>query len=317
MAKTIGRLGYVGYGVESVAGTAVAASVYLPYSDGPSLMGKHEPLAITSGRTSRNIDADSTVGKKWSEGDVQIDLDVVNSGYFFKVAFGNEMLATGTPNSHTFYTTVSGNTPKTATLIYGRDTDVEQYAYSAIDNLELNFSDGIATTKAAFKGKFPTTGATQTATTTSGTVVTFKDANVYFGSTLTTAEAASATAVNDFSITFANNLEVIHQSGSADVAAIRTKGFKCSGTYTLFFDAETDKLAHQNLNKRALEVVFTGNANEQLRIRIPRFRLDEAEISTGLDDFFVVKGSFTAEDVVDSGARLVDLRLQNSKGTVY
>ncbi|MCG3203924.1 MAG: hypothetical protein KCHDKBKB_00601 [Elusimicrobia bacterium] len=316
MSITIGRLGYFGLGLESSPGSAASASVFLPYTD-MSLRAHHEPIEDIASKTSRLMDKDSVVGKKWGEGDVAINLDVVNSGYLWKMALGNEMLETGTPNSHTFYVTASGNTPKTGTVIMGRDTDVEQYTFASIDELNMEVSDGLATLTASLMSAFPTVGATQTVTTTSGSIFSFKDLGVRFGSTLTTAAAASATPINDLSLTISNNIEVIHRSGSADVSTIRTKGIRVSGSYTVFFDSETDKNAYYNLNKRSMELKFTGNANEELRVRIPRFRLSEGEISTGLDDFFVISAEFVAEDVIDSGVRLIDVRLQNDKGTVY
>lgn len=318
MSITIGRLGSIGLGLEDTPGDAASADVYLPYTD-ISIRGHHEPIEIISSRASRLMDSDSTIGKKWSEGDVTIDLDVVNAGYLFKMALGNEMLETGTPNSHTFYTTVSGNTPKTATMIHSRgDTDVEQYTYVAVNELTMEIpTDGLSTLTASVMGKFPTTGASQTPTTTSGTVVTFVNADAYFGSDLTAAGSASATPLNSFSMTLANNLELIHRTGSADVSAIRTKGFRASGNYVVYFSDETDKNAHYNLNKRALLLTMTGNSNEQLRIRVPEFRLQENEVATGLDDFYVTTGDWVAEDDVDSGVRAIDIRLQNDKGSVY
>ncbi len=316
MAITIGRLGYLGLGIESSVGEPAVASVYLPFTEN-SLRGHHEPIEVTSSRTSRAIDAGSVVGKKWSEGDVKMDLDVVNSGYLWKLALGNEQVETGTPNVHTFYVSTSGNTPKTATLIYGRDTDVEQYSYSAVDELKVDIKDKLAEITASFRGAFPTVGATQAATTTSGTVFSFKDLSVKFGSTLTEAAAATATPLNELSLTISNNLEVIHRTGSNDVSAIRNKGIKVSGSYRLFFDSETDKNAYYNLNKRAMQLTFAGNADETLVINVPQFRLNEGEINTGLDDFFAITANFVAEDVVDSGTRLVDVVLSNDKSSVY
>ena len=317
MAIQIGRLAYFGWGIEGTPGNAVAPDVYIPFSDGPTLRGHHEAIEIIASKTSRFMDKDSVVGKTWSEGDIKMDLDVVNSGYLFKVALGNEVLTTGTPNNHEFYTTASGNAPKTATIRYGRGTDNEQFTYAAIDELTMEVSDGLASLTASIQGRFPTNCAEQTATTTSGTVFSFKDMGVRFGADLAAAAVTSATAVNSFSITHANNLETIHRSGSSDVSLIRTKGAKVTGSYTLFFDNITDRDAYYALSKRAMEIKFTGNANEELRIRIPEFRLSEGEIATGLDDFFVINAEFTAEDDVDSGARVVDVRLQNDKGTVY
>ncbi|MHA1842392.1 MAG: phage tail tube protein [Candidatus Heimdallarchaeota archaeon] len=316
MAITIGRLGYIGFGLESTPGTAVSPDVFLPFTD-VSLRGHHEPIEIIAAKTSRLMDKDSVVGKKWGEGDIAIDLDVVNSGYLWKLALGEELVETGTPNYHTFYVTTSGNTPQTATVVYGRDTDVEQYTYVACNELTMEVSDGLASLTASVMSKFPTAGSSQTPTTTSGTVFSFKDMSVRFGSDLASAASASATPINELSLTLANNLEVIHRSGSADVSVIRTKGFRASGSYTVYFDSETDKNAYYALNKRAMEIKFTGNANEELRIRIPRFRLSEGEIATGLDDFFVINAEFVAEDITDAGCRLIDVRLANDKSTAY
>jgi len=318
MAITIGRLGYVGFGIEDTPGDPVEADVYLPYTD-ISMRGHHEPLPILGSKTSRLMDKDSSVGKKWGEGDIKIDCDIVNSGYLWKCALGSEIYTAGTPSSHLFYTTVSGNTPTTATIIFGRDTDIEQYSFATCDTLKLEVSDGLAALTASFQSKFPTVGSAQTVTTTSGTVLSFKDLALKFGTTLTTAAAASATPANEFSLTLVNNSEVIYRSGSSDISIIRTKGFRASGTYTLFFDSETDKNAYYALNKRAMDATFTGNANEDLRIRISRFRLNEGEVSTGLEDFFVIKGEFVAEDWLDTGTatRLIDVRLRNDKASAY
>lgn len=314
----IGRLGSLGCAIETSAGTANAtAAVYFPYVEN-SMRGHHEPIEEISSRTSRIMDSDSVLGRRWAEGDVQINLDVVNAGYLLKLATGNELLVTGTPNYHTFYTTVSGNTPLTATLINSRgSTDIEQYTYAAVDELSLEVSDALATLNASFQAQYPTAGASQTVTTTSGTVLAFKDYFIQFGNTLTAAAAAVTTPISEFSLTISNNLEVIHRSGSSDVSAIRSKGVRVEGSYTLFFDSITDRDAYYALQKRSMIVTFSGAANEELRIRIPQFRVNEADISAGLDDFYALTADFVAEDQVDLGTRLVDFRLGNTKSTTY
>ncbi len=313
----IGRLGYAGLKLESPPGSAeTTPDVYLPYTN-ISLREHHELLEITAAKTSRLMDTDSVKGKQWSEGDLAIDLDVTNSGYLWKMALGNEQLTQGTPNYHTFYATYSGNAPKTATIRYGRgDTDYRQFTYCSVDELTMEVSDGLATLTASMIGDFPTSVGADTVTTTSGTVFSFKDMAVKFGADLSNLDA-SATPVNDLTLTVANNLELIHRSGSSTVSAIRTKGCRVSGSYTVFFDSTTDRDAYIALNKRAMQIVFTGNTNEELRIRIPEFRLSEGEISTGLDDFFIITCEFVAEDDIDSSVRFLDVRLTNDKGQVY
>jgi hypothetical protein len=109
----------------------------------------------------------------------------------------------------------------------------------------------------------------------------------------------------------------LYQTGNSTVTAIRNKGLKVSGAYTLYFNSTTDRNAYYNLNKRAMALTMTGNANESMVVHIPRFRLQENDISTGLDDFYVSTGDWVAEDVVDNGVRLVDVVLNNSKSGVY
>ena len=321
MGIDIGRVGSLGISIEASPGSAnTTMSAYLPYSD-ISLRGHHEAIEDISARTSRLMDSDSVIGKRWTEGDVEINADIVNSGYLWKLALGTELYVAGTPSNHTFYlgTTASGNTPLTATLIQTRanTTDIEQYTYAAIDELTFEVSDGLATLNASFQAQFPVAGAAQTVTTTSGTVLAFKDYFVQFGATLTAAGTAATTPINEFSLTIANNLEVIHRSGSPDVSIIRTKGVRVTGSYTLFFDSVTDRDAYYALQKRSMIVTASGILNESLRIRIPEFRLSEADISTGLDDFYTITAEFVAEDDIDSGVRLLDVRLQNSKTSIY
>lgn len=317
IAITIGRLGYFGLGIESAQDSQTAASVYLPFTDF-SLRGHHEPIEEIASKTSRLMDRDSVKGKQWGEGDVNMNMDIVNSGYLFKMALGNEQLTTGTPNTHLFYTTVSGNTPKTATIQLGRDTDNEVYVGAALDDLTLQVSDKLATLKASLKSHFPIADTQDTVVTTSGTILSFANYTLKFGSDLTAAAAAAATATNEWAMTLSNNVETLHRSGSNDVSTIRSKGFRASGNYTLYFDSVSERDAYYALNKRAMQVLFNGNANETAKVRIGKFRLSEGEITTGLDDFFVIKCKWMAEDVVDAlGTRQVDVILQNGKSTVY
>lgn len=318
MAINIGRLGYVGLGIEDTPGSAVAPDVFFPFTD-VSLRGHHEPIEEIASKTARVMDRDSVSGKQWSEGDLTMNLDVVNSGYLFKMALGQESLVTGTPNTHTFYTTMSGNTPTTATLVFGRTTDIEEYSFATINELSLEVSDSLATVTASIMANFPEIGDSQSVTITSGTVFAFHNYEVRFGNDLTAANGASPTPMNEFSITIANNAEGIYQSGQQTPTKYRTKGLRVSGSYTLFFENETDKNAYYALNKRAMEIKFTGNADEELILRVPKFRLSEGEVSTGVDDFFVINCEFVAEDKVDTttATRFFDVVLKNDKSTVY
>lgn len=319
----IGRTGSIGLAIETSPGVAnTSPAVYLPYMAN-NMRGHHEAIANISSKTSRIMDTSSVVGKRWAEGDVEILADVVNSGYLWKLALGNELYAAGTPSVHTFYPTVSGNTPLTATLINTRGTtDVEQYTFATLNELDFAVAEGLATIKATFQAQYPTTGAAQTVTTTSGTVFAFKDYFIRFGGNLTSAGTNPTTPVNEFSLKIANDLETIFRSGNSQLSTIRNKGLRVTGTYTLYFDNVTDRDAYYGLNKRSMLVTVSGingaTNPESMTIRIAQFRLTEAAVDSGLDNFYILKASFTAEDVVDTvGTRFLDVTLKNDKASTY
>lgn len=318
MAKIIGRIAAIGLALEDTQGSAEAApDVYLPFNDGPNYDDKHEPLPIESSRSRREIDVDSKKGRIWSEGAIGIDLDVVNSGYLFKLALGNETLTTGSPNNHEFHTSVSGNTPKTATLWVDRNTDTRRFTGCAVDNLELAFEGDLATVTADFMGEDGTEAAGLTPVTTSGTVLCWANAAVKFGTTLVTADQASATPVNSFNLTVANNLEALFQSGQNTPTTIVNKGLKVTGSYVRFHEDVVDRDKFLAITKNSMIVTFTGNNDEEVRVRLAKIRLDTNEIGGDNDDLIISTGSFTAEVDTAQVPNQLDIRLQNDKADVY
>jgi hypothetical protein len=319
MGIDIGRLGYIALAIEDTPFTGESTpDVFLNYSGDPTLRERHEPLPVEHSLARRELMANSFPGKKWGEGDVPIHFDIVKAGYLFKMALGDEVLATGTPNVHTLYPTVSGNTPRTATLWYGRSSnDVQKFVGATIDTLEMTVADGLAGLTASFQSKAPAADSAPTLTTTSGTIFGFKDYTLKFGTTLANAAGQSATPANEFRLSIQNNIERLYRSGSNDVSTIRTKNLAVEGSYTLYFDSTTDRDAFMNLTKRALIATFTGNTNESVALNIARIVLTEAEISTGLDDFFIIQGTFQAELDTAQVPNLMNAVFSNGKATVY
>lgn len=320
MTIEIGRLDALGLAIEGTAGTPEAApAVYLPFTD-LSLNPKVESIAIKHAVTSRYAEVNSVPGKKWAEGDVGINLDMVNAGYLLKLAFGNEIYTAGTPSVHDFYVTTSGNTPKTATLWRARgDNDVDVIAYAAVDELTLSVEDGLASLKASFIGKFPTTaaGASLTPVTTSGTVMSFANYTVKLGATLAAAASATAIEPRKFSLKIKNGVESIFRAGSTDLDAVKTKGFSVEGDYELFFESVTERDYYRNLNKRAMIITFTGNANESLVIKIARVRTDSWKVDSNLDDFSSEGTAFVAELDTAQVPNVIGAVLNNSKAALY
>ena len=80
MALKIGRQGFLGLGVESTPGTAVAATTTIPWVSN-TLQGKEKPLMDIASRASRVQDANSVTGQQWGEGEVTVNVDTLNIGF--------------------------------------------------------------------------------------------------------------------------------------------------------------------------------------------------------------------------------------------
>lgn len=326
MAEKIGRLGYLGLAIEATSGTPESTpDIFIPFVEN-DLRGHHEPLLDNSSRTSRVKDYSSVVGKQWGEGSVTMYLDSNNCGYLLKMGFGTELRtqksATPPVHDHLMIPTVSGNGVTSATLWNSQGVDAEQFAYAAVDTLELEVStDGIATLKAGFMSKLPSTVSAPTLTTVSGTLFTWKDMSARFGSTVTAARSASATKLTNFKLSLANNLTLNYKSGSASPDTITTGPVEVTGEYTLFFENATDRDAYYNLTKRSMVVTLAGAGlgvgyTEQLEIVIKKMHIEDMDMETGLDDLFAITAQFRAEWDQDQ-AGFVEATLRNGKATDY
>lgn len=326
MSLLIGRQGYIGMAIESVAGTPESTpAVFLPTTEN-TIDDKHEKIMDISTRASRIKDHDSVKGKQWSEGDLAMYLDANNSGYLFKLALGNEVKTDvqASPNvdNHQFYVTASGNSPKTATVWNYRGTGpaIRQMNRVAVDSLEMEVTnDGLATLTTAFMGSESSEVSAPTLTTASGTVLTWGDATVKFGDTIAAAEGNTATKVTNFKFTLNNNLETIFRTGSRTLDEITMGEAEVLGEYTLFFEDDTEFNKYLNNTKQSMVVTLTGaslgGVSEQVKLEFPRIILDDKEVDTGQADLFAITANFRA--INDIAGQILVANLQNTKATVY
>lgn len=329
MALEIGRQGYLGFALEGTAGTPESTpSVFLPFTEN-SLMEKHEPLMDISSRASRVKDRDSVVGKKWAEGNVATYIDATNIGYLLKLALGNETktVVGGTPevNDHQFYPTTSGNTPKSATMWnYRGDTpSVKQYAFSCADTLELEVTnEEIATVTSSIISDFPTKVTAPTLTTTSGTLMTWKDMSVKFGTDVNNALLQTATKLTNLKIEVANNVEAQYRSGNNEPDTFTVGELEVTGEYTLFFEDDTELDAYRDMTKRAMVIDLTGaniggGYTERVRFNIARMVIEDHDEATDLDGVWALTQNFRVIQGTSTNPGYFDVIVRNLKTTIY
>jgi len=326
MSEKIGRLGFLGLAVESDPGTPEdSPSVFIPFTEN-SLRGHHEPIMDISTRTSRVKDFSSVSGKKWGEGSVQMYLDANNAGYLFKLALGQEARieknADPAIHDHLFTPTVSGNAAAAATLWDDKGVDTERYSYAAIDTLEINIdTEGLATITSGFMSKFPSTVTSPTLTTASGTLYTWKDMNVRFGTTVGGAQAASVTKITELTMSIANSLALNYKSGSQEPDTITYGPLEVTGTYTLFFENATERDKYYNLTKNSMVITLDGAGlgagfAERVEIVCKKLIIEDVDMETGLEDYFAITANFRAEIDQDQ-AGYVESTFRNGKTSDY
>ncbi len=321
MALKIGRQGLLGLGIESTPGTAVAATTTIPFTAN-TVKGKHTPQTDIASRGSRAQLATSIVGKQWAEGEVTVNVDTLNIGFFLKLATGSENVNTVQTGvyDHVFYTTVSGNTPLTASIYNYQGVDTQIFASMAVDKFDIEVKDAMMTAKTAFKGFFPSSGSF-TQTTVSGTLINFNDYNIQIGNSLVLAAGASKQAISDFSFSINNNAEAIFESGKSTPSRIFWKELKVTGSFTKYFENTTERDNYYNLNKQSLiltasGVALPGSNIESLTINLAKLTYTDAEITTGIENFYAIKTTYEAEVDILQGKQY-DIILRNYRSTSY
>lgn len=310
MSIKLGREPFVGIGIEGTPGSAVAAAKYLPFVT-CTVRGIQEAITDEAAKGVREKIWGTITGSKHGEGDIEIYADAENAAYLLYPALGSKSTSTAGGETAVWEHTItrkSSNPPKTVTLIYNDTLDTRKYAYAAINTLEFNVSDGLATISANFLSKFPASG-TGSQAITAERVLAFKDYTIKFGSgatgTAALAAATVATPVRNFTLRINNNAEVHYLSGDNDAADIGWGQLEIDGEYTLFYESTVDRVFYETLLKstdtvRAMIVTFTGDAigvaeHEEIEIRIPNFYLKERGVDTGVAGFITENPSFVAK----------------------
>jgi len=189
-----------------------------------------------------------------------------------------------------------------------------------VNSLELSFEDGMAEVNADIISRMPVATTSGTLVTTSGTLFTFKDAEVKMGSSITDAENSPTTyKLKSFRLTIENNAEPVYVVGNNDVDSIVVKNFKVSGEFALNFEDTTHRDIFRNLTKRAMVVTFTGNGigggmNEFIKIRIAKLRYEDYAPDLPIDDLATEGITFVGE--YDSGeSKTIDIVVRNRKSS--
>lgn len=316
MSLEIGRKGYIGIGKESSPGVPVVIAGYIPFTEN-TLMAKHEPIANEAAYGVREKTFDAVVGKKWSEGDITINCDSHDVGYFLLGGLGTDTPANvaGSVYDHVF-TRNNSNTPQTFTITNAHGSiDKQFFRNIAVKSLEFSVSDQLVSAKASLIGKFPVTTTSGSLTTSSGGIYTFADARFAFGSTVAAAGSATNLKPHDFKLTLENNSVANFRHGSNEPDTIDHGEFEASAEGTLYFESTTQRDSYYNLDKQAASWKLNGPGigggyTSSLEFRMYRTHYEGRDLETGLSDFYAEKFTIRC-DYDNANSKSVDAVLRN------
>lgn len=317
MSLSIGRKGWVGVGLQSAFQTPVAIADYVPFETN-TLHGVQEQLKVQSAYGNREQVFSSVAGKRYAEGDFEMLLDSKMAGYFLVAGMGSVSVSAlgGGVYQHTI-TRNNSNTPQYLQLTSDRVVDRQNYFDTTVDEFSIEVGTDLAMLKTKLKGSFPQTTVSGTNTTTSGNVMSFKNAAFAFGASVSAATNAANLKPHDFKLDIKNNVEVVHRHGSADAAVIASKAFTVNAEMTLYFENTTDRDAYYAQSKQAAVLQFNGAGigggfTEQLLVRLYQVSYEGFELETGLDNFYAEKAKLVGE-YDNSNSKSVDMLLTNTK----
>jgi hypothetical protein len=317
----IGRKGFLGVAIEETPGTGKTPVKYLPY-DSCTLNNVVEVLDDEAAKGIRERAWGSAAVKERGEGEIQIKMDVENLPYLLYPALGSKTTTNTTASvyEHTL-TRKAANPPVTATFNYYDTVEKREFSYGTINTLELSFTDEWVNATANILSKKPTSG-TGNSSITEESVLAFKDANIYFGTDLSTAESNYESDTNSiklsaFTLNINNNGEAHYLSGDSSPDHIAIGQFEAGGNYTLFFEDTTERDAHEDQTKRAMVVSFKGSEidssgeYEEILIKIPQFHITERAIDTAPAGFVTENPTFVADYNSDAG-KSIEILIRNS-----
>lgn len=190
MAKTAGRQVEVGIGIETVAGTPVAAAGYFKW-DSFSMQSMADKVLLNSARGIRNKTSNSMIIKKYGKGSLEFMPSVDILPYVLGMVMGTRSSGAASGEStiydHTFSIQNANASMKTATLLVKQGgVQVERYSNCVVDSFDLTIEKDYQKAKIGVLSNFPDTGAL-TPSYVQDTMFSRNEMTAAFASTLTAA----------------------------------------------------------------------------------------------------------------------------------
>jgi len=195
MTKIAGRQVEIGIGIETSAGTPVAATNYFKW-DSFDMQSMSDKVMLESARGIRNKISNSLIIKKYGKGSIEFVPTVDMLPYMLGLAMGTRNTALRTGESavydHTFTIQNANASMKTATLLCAQGgIQTERYANVVVDNMEITIDTDLAKCKCDLIGNYPDTSSISSSYT-QDTLFSRNQMTAVFGTSLANASGTNA-----------------------------------------------------------------------------------------------------------------------------
>lgn len=285
MAKFVGRRGALGLAKEATAGTIVAPTLWLPYTN-ISFDTKVESV-VEEESLGRIEDSDARhVTQKFGEGDIEGELEDVRLGLLLTSLFGASPVTAGGPTYTHTYTLSNTNTHNSLSIAYQDPNGTKIFPYSVIDSLNITVDqNGVVTYTAGFKSRVGRDWSTLTPSYTSlGNKFLHQHLVFKLASAIGDLGAASAISLKGLDMTISANNDFDFVLGTVEPEAILNHQFSVEGSITLNQEDNTYRNYMLENTYRAMEVTLERASNSKLQLQLPRVSFSEWEQDRSLND---------------------------------
>jgi len=327
MSKFIGRVYKVGIGKESVRGTAVSASYWLPESS----LSVDDKITVVKDESSIGIIEDGVgqdITSRYSEATLEGRITDLGFGLILKALMGTDTKTTASGESavydHAFTVQQSAQHPSLTICVAGpNESTGRAYPLAMLDQLDLTFElDKYAMYKAQLRANV-SASQSNTPSYTAENAFRPQDITIGYASDLSGIGSPTSVAAKKVTLSFKKNPEDDKTLGNVDPIDRLNKQFSCEGTMELFYDARTfiDTVMLGDLYKciritAAAPVAIGSTSNPTVQITLAKVKL--SEVARKLDNNNIVTQTlkFSAFYSI-SDTEMVDILLRNTVSSAY
>lgn len=297
------RLCNIGIGKEITRGTAVSPSMWLQATDWDF---QDQAEVVKTERTFGRQEAykDQIVSKKWSEGQVSMEVLDQTAGYFLLGAFGSVSSAEDGDDAgvyyHAFSISQTAQNPSFTIVEKRGALETLQYSNAVVSSLDFDFTVGdYCKMTANLKGK---NGASTSATPSYANEHVFvaKNVGVKLADDYSDLDTADNICVQGLTLSINNNPFDVDCLGYDTPKDFLKSQVEITGTINMIFhDTDQRDMALQNLAKAMRISIEDTNStigtssHPALTIDLPLVKFESQGISGGANDYLSISLNFT------------------------